>query len=245
MFKDYKILVSGATSGMGLAVTKKFLDDGATVIGLGRNFSRTTELGENFIPFTCEITDEAQIIKAVKFAADKFGGVLDVLVCNAGKAFYGSADNVATAEIEACDNLFIRAPMILSRECLPLLQKSEHASIIHNASIAALTIVEQGYAYAVAKAALVNYTRQSAAVFGKVRVNAVCPGFIRTGLFTGEAWDAVAASDDVKDNIPAGRLGKPEEVADLMLFLASEKAGFISGAVITIDGGYRTTHPRA
>lgn len=99
MLKDSIVMITGATSGIGLATTKEFLDQGATVIGIGRNFSRTKELGENFLPFKCDVTDEEQIKATVAFAKEKFGR-LDSLICNAGSAIVGTVEEVDSGEFE-------------------------------------------------------------------------------------------------------------------------------------------------
>ena len=109
MLKNYIVMITGATSGIGLATTKEFLDQGATVIGIGRNFSRTKDLGENFLPFKCDVTDEEQIKAAVAFAKEKFGR-MDSLICNAGSAIVGTVE-------ESLSGLFNY--MCCTRRCLP------------------------------------------------------------------------------------------------------------------------------
>ena len=203
-------MITGATSGIGLATTKEFLDQGATVIGIGRNFSRTKELGENFLPFKCDVTDEEQIKATVAFAKEKFGR-LDSLICNAGSAIVGTVEEVDSGEFERAFQLYVLHAALFTKYCVPLLRKSENPSITHTASVASFMIGDS-VPYNVLKAALLNYTRQSAAallnnnpadMFGRpkavteidegdntfIRVNAVCPGLIRTNLMPDQAWE--------------------------------------------------------
>ena len=264
MLNDYIVMITGATSGIGLATTKEFLDQRAKVIGIGRNFNRTKELGENFLPFKCDVTDEEQIKAAMDFAKEKFGK-LDSLICNAGSAIVGTVEEVDSGELERAFQLYVLHAAMFTKYCVPLLRKSDNPSITHTASVASFMIGDS-VPYNVLKAALLNYTRQSAAallnnnpadMFGRpktvteidegdntfIRVNAVCPGLIRTNLMPDQAWEMLGTEAALKA-IPSRRIGEDWEPAKLFAFLASQKASFITGATITIDGGWYTTHAR-
>lgn len=264
MLNGYKVLITGATSGIGLATVKEFLAQGATVVGVGRNFSKTEGLGENFIPYRCDVTDEEQVKAVAEFARKRFGK-LDSLICNAGAGIVGNVETVEAADFERGFRLYLLSHAMFTKYCIPLLRKSDNPSITHTASVAAFMIGD-AIPYNVLKAALMNYTRQSAAgllnnnpsdTFGRpkavtpleygdnpyIRVNAICPGLIRTNLMPDATWDALG-TEAALNAIPSRRIGEDWEVAKLFAFLASAKAGFISGATITIDGGWWTTHAR-
>ncbi|MFV0362960.1 MAG: SDR family NAD(P)-dependent oxidoreductase [Suipraeoptans sp.] len=264
MLSGYRVIITGATSGIGLATAKEFLNQGAKVIGMGRNFTKTEGLGENFTAFKCDVTQESEIIAAVKFAKEKFGAV-DSLICNAGSAITGNTENVDAEDFERGFKLYLNSHAMFTKYAVPLLRKSKNPSITHTASVASFMIGDS-IPYNVLKAALLNYTRQSAAgllnknpvdISGRptgvapllegenpyIRVNAVCPGLIRTNLMPDAAWEALGTDEALKA-IPSRRIGEDWEVAKLFAFLASPKAGFITGATITIDGGWWTTHAR-
>ena len=263
-FEGYKVIITGATSGIGLAAAEEFITDGATVIGIGRNFSRTEKLGEKFIPFKCDVTEESQIQDAVNYAAQRYG-MIDTLICNAGAGVLGTVENVGSDQMDYAYKLLLRPSVLFTKYCVPLLRKSKNPSIIHTASIASYMIGD-AVPYNVFKAALLNYSRQSAAALlnanktdasGKprqvseleegdnpyIRVNAICPGLIRTSIMDDKTWDILSAPEMLND-IPSRRIGEAWEPAKLIAYLASEKAKFITGAAVTIDGGWWTTHPR-
>lgn len=264
MFSGYKVMITGATSGIGLATAKEFLDQGATVIGIGRNFEKTKDLGERFLPFQCDVTDEDQIKAAVAFAEEKFG-MLDTLICNAASAVSSTVEDLDSEAYDYAYKMYMRGPALFTKYCIPLLRKSKNPSIAHTVSVAAY-VIGNSIPYNTMKAALLNYSRQSAAALLNVnatdmlglpknapklaegensfiRVNAVCPGLIRTSLMPEAAWDALGQTQSL-ERIPSRRIGADWEVAKLYAFLASPKAGFITGATITIDGGWWATHAR-
>lgn len=264
MLKDSIVLITGATSGIGLAATKEFLDQGATVIGIGRNFSRTKDLGEKFIPMKCDVTDEEQVINTIDSVKARFGK-LDSLICNAGSAIVGTVENFKSSEFERAFKLYLLHSALFTKYCVPLLRKSTNPSITHTASVASY-VIGDSIPYNVIKSGLLNYTRQSAAAllnnnptdqFGRpketaeleagdnsfIRVNAVCPGLIKTNLMPDQMWELLGTEAALKA-IPSRRIGEDWEPAKLFAFLASNKASFITGATITIDGGWYTTHAR-
>lgn len=244
MFTGYKVLITGATAGMGLATAKEFLANGATVIGIGRNFERTKDLGDKFIPFKCDVTDPEQIAAAKAFAEETFEGVLDVLVCNAGAGSDGAILDIKTENLNKAYELHFRNHVLFTREMAPLLKKSKNPSITYTCSVAAFGIIDTGFDYAGMKSAMVSYTRIAACVLDGIRCNAVCPGLIRTNLFPGAVWDVFANDKEVMASIPCHRVGDEWEVAKLFTFLASEKASCVNGAIIAIDGGWNVRHTR-
>lgn len=247
MFKNYKVVITGATSGIGLATAKKFLDAGATVIGIGRNFDRTAELGDKFIPCKCDVSKPEEVENACKFIDETFGGELDTFVNAAGQGFGIDVKDVTAEIFDLGMHTLLLAPMLFGKNLYPLLLKApqKNPSIVNISSAASKTIWSDNVIYNLAKNAYVLYSRQQAKGFIGVRCNSVCPGFIDTPIFMRPGTDLteeqVAATFQVISQVvPSKRVGQPEEVADLIAFLASTNALYINGADVLIDGGYTT-----
>ena len=209
MLKGYKAMITGATSGMGLATAKEFIAQGADVIGIGRNFERTKDLGEHFIPFKCDIREEDQIIAAAKFAEEKFGK-LDTLILNAATGEAATPSNVTSEGYTNGFKMYVLAPALFTKYCEKLLRRSDNPSILHTASQGAYAIDDICVPYESLKAGQVDYVRHAAQWYinlhGQsiynipvaprdpieeggnpyIRVNVVCPGLIRTNLLPGE-----------------------------------------------------------
>ena len=246
MFQDYKVVITGATSGIGLATARLFIKEGATVIGIGRNFSKTKDLGDRFIPRTCDVRDADEIVKTCDFIKETFDNELDVFVNNAGFGENTTIRDVTVDQFDRCFSLLLRAPTLFAKELYPLLLNApkNNASIINTASAASRTVSSENPLYNLAKNAVVLYTKQQAQGFIGVRCNSVSPGFIQTPIFQRDGVNMaeadVLAMYDQMAHITCGRTGKPEEVADLIAFLASKDAQYINGADVLIDGGLMT-----
>lgn len=247
-FENYKVMITGATSGIGLACTKMFLNEGAKVIGIGRNFKLTEELGENFIPFKCDVTDAEQIRAACDFMAQEFDGKLDVFINVAGLGVKNSVKEMPVDRFQLGVDLLLRAPILFTSYLHESLLKGEsgNPSIIHVSSAASRSIVPDNILYGLFKTALVLYTKQSASGLPGIRVNSVSPGTIDTPIFNRDK-NAQRSPEQIQQmydvlskSIPSGRIGEPDECADLVSFLASTEASYITGADFLIDGGIMT-----
>ncbi len=243
MLTGYKTLITGATSGIGLATAKEFLAQGAEVIGVGRDFSKVGDLGDKFIPCVCDVTKEEDIDKAVALAEEKFGG-LDTLILNAGAGIASTPETITGDNLDFHYNVLLKANVLFVQKCVPLLRKngSGNPSIAMTASTAAF-MVDDTFPYNMIKSAVASFSRQCARTLRGIRVNAICPGLIHTNLMPEEAWAALGTEEALKQ-IPSRRIGTPDEPAKLFSFLSSKRASYVSGALITIDGGWLTTHPR-
>lgn len=239
--EGYKCLVTGATSGIGLAISKEFIAQGATVIGVGRKFGAQTEaLGESFIPCKCDLLHMEQIEAAAALAAEKFGK-LDVLVNNAGVGPFIPIDDMTEKDYDDAFMLLLKAPIFMVKHCVELLAKSTNPSIINISADGALMSTPKGFLYSIPKAALVKFTYEMVGDLTGIRSNCICPGIVETPIFERSGY-----SDDSKKSmfdmatammVPAGRTARPAEVAKLCAFLASADATYINGANIAIDGG--------
>jgi len=244
-FENYKVLVVGSTSGIGLATTKMFLDEGATVIGLGRNFDKTKDLGDTFIPYKCDVTDPNQIKASCDFVKKTFGNKLDVLVDSAGIGVHESVKSVTIERFDEAINLLLRHHVFFTAYLCESLYNgdSKDPVIIHVSSNASRTIQSDNILYGMCKTALNLYIKQCAQGLHGIRVFSISPGTIATAIFS--RGDHTRTSEQVQDYfnllsnsvIPAGRVAEPFEVADLVSFLCSKEASYMTGFDCLIDGG--------
>ncbi|HAL89832.1 MAG TPA: 2,5-dichloro-2,5-cyclohexadiene-1,4-diol dehydrogenase [Erythrobacter sp.] len=256
-FLDKTVIVTGAASGIGAAATALFAGEGATVfasdidVAGGEKLARETPGDVRFVE--CDVCDPAAIKALMDHAAQETGGI-DTLFNNAGAG--GARESIAEIEPEAWDrtmDLLLRSVAMGIRYAAPHMKGRKGASIVNVSSVAA---VGPGYSpttYAVAKAGVLHLTKCAAtdlAQFG-IRVNAVQPGFINTNIFTATMDIPDAAKEQAKAMIaqmssnaqPVARGGQSDDIAQAVAFLASEQAGFMTGASMVVDGGI-TLGPR-
>ncbi|HCJ20918.1 MAG TPA: 2,5-dichloro-2,5-cyclohexadiene-1,4-diol dehydrogenase [Erythrobacter sp.] len=256
-FLDKTVIVTGAASGIGAAATALFASEGATVfasdidVAGGEKLARETPGDVRFVE--CDVCDPAAIKALMDHAAQDTGGI-DTLFNNAGAG--GARESIAEIEPEAWDrtmDLLLRSVAMGIRYAVPHMKGRKGASIVNVSSVAA---VGPGYSpttYAVAKAGVLHLTKCAAtdlAQFG-IRVNAVQPGFINTNIFTATMDIPDVAKEQAKAMIaqmssnaqPVARGGQSDDIAQAVAFLASEQAGFMTGASMVVDGGI-TLGPR-
>ncbi|MBT8306103.1 MAG: SDR family oxidoreductase [Maribacter sp.] len=240
-------IITGATSGMGKAIAMVFAKEGARLILSGRNLEKGNELADQlknsiFIPGDISIPETNK--KLVKEAIDHFGK-LDFISLNAGALGLG---NVVDLPIEIWKNTLetnLSSIFYLSKYAIPHLLHSESGTILINASIAAFKSFPQHPAYCASKAAALALMKQLAVEYApKVRVNAICPGPVDTPLL----WDSAkafknpeSAVENAKNATLLQRLGTPDDIAKLALFLVTDDSSWITGSAITIDGGILNT----
>ena len=228
-------LITGGGSGLGLAAAKTFIAEGAKVMILDYNpasESVAEEIGAKF--FAGDVSKAESVEAAVKATVEAFGR-LDIAVASAG---VGGEGDVVTSTVDNWtktngidyDGVFYTNKYAIAQ----MLEQGEGGSVINLASMFGMVAVSNNIAYSASKGGVVNMTRAAGTMYAKdgVRVNAVAPGVIETPLIPAEALKQYSALH------PMGRVGQPQEVADLITFLASDKSKFITGAIIPIDGGY-------
>ena len=235
-------VIAGGSRGIGRSIALAFARAGANVsiCARGETALRATEAelrqcGHTVHAVACDLGDGLAVKKFVTAAAHALGGI-DVLVNNAS-GFGASDDEAGWA---ASINVDLMAPVRASQSALPFLEKSQ-GSIIHISSIAGLKPSARTPPYGAVKAAIIQYTLSQAAQLAAkhIRVNCIAPGSIE---FPGGSWERRKTSDpklynDVLGRIRFGRLGTPEEVANVALFLASSAASWVTGQTIAVDGG--------
>lgn len=237
-------IVTGASSGIGAAIATLFADSGYRILAAGRNSERLAGLGEEreaIIPWTGDLTEPGNCQKLVADCVHRFGR-LDVLVNNAGIYIRGDAAETRIEDWRRTLAVNLDAPFYLSQAALPHLLQSRGA-IINIASDWGLQGGRKAAAYCASKGGLVLLTRAMALdhAAGGVRINAVCPGDVDTPMLVNEALqDGLSHAEALEkygQASPSGRVTRADEVAALVLYLASDQAAQITGAAIPIDGG--------
>ncbi len=252
-FAGKTALVTGASSGIGRATARLLLEAGATVVITARREASLRQLadeigaGSRSIPIAGDLTDPHFRASLIESATNDLAG-LDILVNAAGTLVAGTWDNTDLAAWDRTMDINLRTVYDLSRLAIPLL-KERQGTIVNVSSVAGPRAFPGVLAYCVSKAGLDQLTRCLALELAAdgVRVNAVNPGVVRTELHRagGMDEDAYAAFlDHSKSTHPLGRVGRPEEIAQLVTFLASPEAGWITGETVAIDGGRALTCAR-
>jgi len=240
--KDKVCIVTGATSGMGKAIAKRFHTEGAKLVLSGRNIERGNPLAkelDNSIFIAGDVSDANYNQRLVNIAIENFGK-LDIVSMNAGILGLGSITNLSTDDWHTTLNTNLSSIFYLSKYAIPHLEK-ENGNILINGSIAAYKSFPNHPAYCASKAGSVALMKQMAVEYApKIRVNAICPGPVDTPLI----WDSAKAFENPEEAVSnAGkatlmkRLGQPKDIANLALFLVSDAASWITGTAMTIDGG--------
>ena len=235
------VVITGATSGIGTATARKFAELGNNIILIGRNKesgmrleSELRYLGVTAFFQCCDVSDQSQVEKMAQRVKESFGKV-DVLFNNAGVMLPSmEIERMTPEDWQETFDINIRGMFYVTRSLKPFLMENK-GCIINNSSIAGLQsyVTGRSYAYSASKAAVIQFSRQMAKNYGAegVRVNCICPGIIDTPILGDRDRKQLA------ERIPLGHVGSPEDVAKVVVFLASEAAGYLTGVVLPIDGG--------
>ena len=243
-----RVLISGGSSGIGLATAERFLEEGSRVFVCGVGADEVAAAVAGLAPrgeisgLACDVSAEADVARLMAAATRALGGV-DVLVNNAGIARRDAFLAIAPANWDRVLEVNLRGMFLVAQAVSRHLVERGDGGVIINMSSTNGIAGEEDYAhYNASKAGIILLTRTMAVELGPhgIRVNAICPGYIRTplnetiaGAIGGEEF--VAAYE--RDRIPLGRAGTPEEVASAYAFLASDEAAFIHGEALVVDGG--------
>lgn len=236
-----RALITGGASGIGEATARLFAGAGAEVVIADLDDQRAAAVAAS-LPgaraLHVDLTSEASV-QAAFALLDR----LDVLVNNAGIGLVGSIEETAAEDFDRLMAVNVRGVYLATRAAVPLL-RAAGGNIVNIGSVAGLVAVKRRFAYCATKGAVVAMTRQLAIEYaGEIRVNCICPGTVDTPFV--EAYlekyhkhekEEVRRQLDARQ--PVGRLGRPEEIAALALYLASGQAGFVTGSIMTIDGGW-------
>lgn len=234
-FEGRRALVTGAGSGIGAAVARRLAAGGASVVladvrpdGIE---ALARELGDGVEPLVLDVRDEAAVAPAV--------ASLDVLANVAG---IGSTQNAPDTPLEVWEDVFAvnaRGTFLTCKHAIPDMIARGGGAIVNVASVAALVGLKNRAAYCASKGAVVALTRALAVdhVGDGIRVNAVCPGTVDSPWVRRLVDEAGESLDALRARQPLGRLGTPDEIAEAIVYLASDRAAFVTGSVFTIDGG--------
>ncbi len=233
-------VVTGAGSGIGAAIVERFCREGASVIAVdisGKQEEVAARAGDRCYPMHADVSKSDEIAAAIQEAVARFGG-LHILCNNAGiegpmelTADYDEAGYEKVMRVNA------RGVYLGMRHAIPVMVKGGGGAIVNTASMASWVAFPQMMGYCATKGAVLAMSRTTAVEYADkgIRVNCVCPGAVHTAILEALPRDYVAA---VEAAAPMKRAGKAEEIANAVLFLASDEASFITGSSLTVDGGY-------
>lgn len=236
---DRVVVVTGGARGIGKGIADRMVAEGARVAVLDLAFPDGEP--EDRASIRCDVGDPASVAAAVAETLERFGAV-DVLVNNAGINVEGLVEDLDPARFKACLDINVGGVFLVSQAVIPAMKAAGRGRIINAASFAAIVPSVASAAYAASKAAVVQFTRVLASELGPwgITVNAYAPGMVPTAI-NGFAEMAPAAQDRLLDTLSLRRWQTPDDVADLVIFLASDAAGYITGTLVDVSGGKLAT----
>ncbi|WP_426007221.1 SDR family oxidoreductase [Paenarthrobacter sp. NyZ202] len=247
-FTDQTVIVTGAGSGIGRAAALRFADLGANVAIADKNEAAAREVadeaGAKALAVTVDVSDSASVRSMIKTVVDNFGG-LDVLCNNAGFGFPGNVLEIDEDNWDRLMSVNLKGVYLCSKYAIPELAKTGDGRIVNTSSYTANVGIRDRAAYVASKGGVSALTRAMALdhVDQGIRVNAVAPGTINSPYFDkmiAESAEPQKLVDSLNGRSPMHRMGRPEEVAEAIVWLAAKESSFATGSVLTIDGGTST-----
>ena len=249
--KDRVALITGGASGIGKATAERFLEEGARVVIADLSREGGEAAAAELVAkghgrpeaVVCDVTDPDGVARLVDGVVASHGRI-DILFNNAGTFVPNELHDVALEEWDQVLRVNLTSVYLVSKHVLPHMLARGKGAIVNNSSVAGLVGDLRSAAYCAAKGAVANLTRAMALDYARrgIRVNAICCGEIETPLFVREAGQLGLSVDQFRARLneahPIGRIGRPREAADAVVFLASDDASFITGALLPVDGGY-------
>lgn len=244
-----RVIVTGAAKGIGRAVAEAFADEGAKLVlmdvdeaGLRDAAAAVASKASGVEVSVGSVASLDDCIRTANLAADAFGG-LDVLSHNAGIQTYGNLETTDEALWDRTLDVNLKGAFLISKACIGLL-KASRGNMVHISSVQGMASQAGVTAYSVSKHGLIGLVRSMAVDYAScgVRVNGIAPGSVDTPLLrnsVASAENPEAVWAEINAMHPLGRSGQPREIADVVVFLASDKASFITGEVMKVDGGMR------
>lgn len=243
-------IITGGGTGIGKETALLFAKEGANVVITGRREEKLKQVQEEAASdgltidyLACDVSKEEDCKSTVEYAVGKYGGV-DILFNNAGILLPGTTHETDTEIWEKIFNINVKGTYFMSKHTIPHMLEKGHGAIVNNSSIVGLKGMPGFAAYVASKGAVTQLTKSMALEYADkgIRVNAICPGAIETPMivedFFGKVEDPEAAKEYLKSLHPVGRLGQPEEIAHSILFLVDDNIGFMTGNMLSVDGGW-------
>lgn len=241
-------LITGGGTGIGRAIAVAFAREGATVAVAGRRLEKLKDVvaeiekqGAAALPLQCDVSQSKDAERAISETAKKFGK-LNVLVNNAGTLSVSTVDTITEEDWDRVVTVNLKGPFLMSRAALKEFRKNGGGTIVNIGSVLGLVAMKDRAAYCASKGGVTMLTKAMALdhAHENVRVNCICPSIVETELVKG-LFDDSEQGKRLKQSrmgtIPLGRFGKPADVAELAVFLASEESSWLTGAAIPLDGG--------
>ena len=240
MFNEKVAVITGGASGIGLATAKKLLSEGAKVVLVDWNedvsdIAKT--LNNDAVGIRCDVSSDTDVQKCVNEVIEKFGHI-DFLVANAGiGGGPNKAHEVSVDEWNKVIGVNQTGVFLMNKYVISEMLKNDGGAIVNTSSMYGLVGTTMSFAYSASKGAINQMTRSLALTYARdnIRVNAVAPGYVDTPIL---AEVPKEAKDAMANQLPVGRLGKDTEIANLICYLLSDDASFITGAIVPIDGGF-------
>lgn len=240
MFKEKVAVITGGASGIGLATAKKLLSEGANVVLVDWNedVSRIAEnLNERALGIRCDVSSDTDVKKCVEDIIKKYGHI-NYLVANAGiGGGPNKAHEVSIDEWNKVIGVNQTGIFLMNKYVIPNMLLNGGGAIVNTSSMYGLVGTTMSFAYSASKGAINQMTRSLALTYARdnIRVNAIAPGYVDTPILAEVPKDM---KDAMANQLPIGRLGKDTEIANLICYLLSDEASFITGAIVPIDGGF-------
>lgn len=236
-------IITGAASGIGKAIATLFAKEGAKIVVAdinkndGKKVTKEINKYSNAIFVKCDVSKNNDVNRMVVTTIKKFKKI-DILVNNAGVYWHGTVDEMEEKKFDRLIDINLKGPFLCSKHVVPVMKKNKYGVIINIASSLGIVAEPESPAYCASKAGLIHITKSMALAHAKdgIRVNAICPGPIDTPLLR-NSFESKKLKEYIKNHTLLGKIGKPEDVANVALFLASDESNYVTGSAYTVDGG--------